>query len=74
MRNEPVTVEGTDLMAQCLQHETDHLDGMLYIDRLPKEDRKRALRDIRRSDWFLSGVQDAEPQPGTALPSAFGGA
>lgn len=74
LRNEPITVEGTGLMAQCLQHETDHLDGMLYIDRLPKEDRKRALRDIRRSDWFLTGGQEPQAQPGNALPSAFGGA
>lgn len=74
VRNEPVTVEGTGLMAQCLQHETDHLEGMLYIDRLPKKDRKRALRDIRHSDWFLSGPQDTESQSGTTLPSAFGGA
>ena len=74
VRNEPVTVEGADLMAQCLQHETDHLSGMLYIDRLPKEERKRALRDIRRSDWFLSGARETDSQAGTALPSAFGGA
>lgn len=72
LRNEPITVEGTGLMAQCLQHETDHLDGMLYIDRLSPEDRKRALRDIRHSDWFLPAEK---PTPTTAvrLPSAFGG-
>lgn len=72
VRNEPVTVEGTGLMAQCLQHETDHLDGMLYIDRLGPEDRKRALRDIRRSDWFLPAERTA-PTTSVRLPSAFGG-
>ncbi|GAB3743996.1 peptide deformylase [Nocardiopsis nanhaiensis] len=71
-RNEPVTVEGTGLMAQCLQHETDHLEGMLYIDRLGPEDRKRALRDIRRSDWFLP-AERAAPTTSVRLPSAFGG-
>ncbi|WP_026118829.1 peptide deformylase [Nocardiopsis salina] len=74
LRNEPITVEGTGLMAQCLQHETDHLDGVLYIDRLPKEERKRALRDIRRSDWFLTGDQGPRARSENALPSAFGGA
>ena len=72
LRNEPITVEGTGLMAQCLQHETDHLDGMLYIDRLSPEDRKRALRDIRHSDWFLPAEKPA-PTTTVRLPSAFGG-
>ncbi|MCD4549331.1 MULTISPECIES: peptide deformylase [unclassified Schaalia] len=43
----PVIVEGEELMARCLQHETDHLDGMIYIDRLDRATRKKALRDIR---------------------------
>jgi len=47
-----ITVEGTGLMARCLQHETDHLDGMLYIDRLPAASRRVAMREIRESDWF----------------------
>lgn len=72
LRNEPVTVEGTGLMARCLQHETDHLGGMVYIERLTPDLRKRALRDIRRSDWFMPAER---PQPpGVQLPSAFGGA
>ncbi|MEO7981595.1 MAG: peptide deformylase, partial [Sporichthyaceae bacterium] len=40
MHGEPVTVEGTDLLARCVQHETDHLDGILFIDRLDREQRK----------------------------------
>ncbi|MEV0594900.1 peptide deformylase [Nonomuraea cavernae] len=39
----PVTVEGTGMLARCLQHETDHLDGHLYIDRLPAKRRKQVL-------------------------------
>ena len=39
-------------MAQALQHETDHLDGKLYLDRLDPERRKRAMREVRESDWF----------------------
>lgn len=42
-----VTVEGTELMARCLQHEVDHLDGYLYIDRLEKSVRKKAMRTLR---------------------------
>lgn len=41
----PVTVTGTGLLARCLQHECDHLDGMLYVDRLPAKARRRVLRD-----------------------------
>ena len=39
----PVTVEGYGLLARCLQHETDHLDGLLFIDRLGKRARKKVL-------------------------------
>ncbi len=41
---EPVTVTGTGLLARCLQHEVDHLDGGLYIDRLSLLQRRRILR------------------------------
>lgn len=47
----PVVVEGDGLMGRCLQHETDHLEGMIYIDRLDRSTRKKALRDIRNSDF-----------------------
>ena len=49
---DPVTVEGSDLLARCVQHETDHLDGVLFIDKLTPEDRKAAMRRIRESEWF----------------------
>lgn len=47
-----ITLEGDGLMAQMLQHETDHLDGKVYIRRLEGETRKAAMRQIRHSDWF----------------------
>jgi len=47
-----VVLEGEGLLAQALQHETDHLDGMLYLSRLPAETRREAMRQIRESDWF----------------------
>jgi peptide deformylase len=44
---EPITVEGTGIMARCLQHECDHLDGMVYLDRLQKDARRAAMRELR---------------------------
>ncbi|WP_103351521.1 peptide deformylase [Amycolatopsis sp. CA-128772] len=52
VRNEPIEVEGEDVLAQCLQHETDHLDGVLYLDRLTAERKKSAMRAARDKDWF----------------------
>jgi peptide deformylase len=52
MYGEPITVEGTELLARCLQHETDHLDGIVFIDRMSPQDRKLAMKEIRESDWF----------------------
>jgi peptide deformylase len=49
---EPVLVEGSELLARAIQHETDHLDGVLFIDRLDTAARKAAMRAIRESDWF----------------------
>lgn len=47
-----VTVEGEGLLAQILQHECDHLEGKLYIDRLTPEERKAAMRALREQPWF----------------------
>jgi peptide deformylase len=48
----PVVLEGEGLLAQALQHETDHLDGMLFLSRLDPETRKVAMREVRESSWF----------------------
>jgi len=48
----PVELSGTGVMAQALQHETDHLDGLLYLDRLDKENRRAAMKEVRESAWF----------------------
>ncbi|WP_187976203.1 peptide deformylase [Mycetocola sp. JXN-3] len=48
----PITISGEGLLAQALQHETDHLNGMLYLDRLSKENRRKAMREVRESTWF----------------------
>ena len=48
-----VELEGSGLMAQMLQHECDHLDGLVYLDRLEDEERKAAMKNLRASDWFM---------------------
>ncbi len=47
-----IELQGEGLMAQALQHETDHLDGRLYIEGLDPELKKEAMRAIRGSAWF----------------------
>ena len=48
---DPVQLVGTGLMARCVQHETDHLDGILFIDRLDRAQRKAAMKAIREAEW-----------------------
>ena len=52
MYGDPVTVEGTALLARIWQHETDHLDGVLFVDRLDPDARKLAMKSIRESEWW----------------------
>lgn len=47
-----VVLEGEGLMAQALQHETDHLDGRLYIEGLDPEVKREAMRAVRQAEWF----------------------
>ena len=58
MHGEPVIVEGTELLARCLQHETDHLNGVLFIDRMKSDQRKVAMKEIRESEWFGVAAKD----------------
>ncbi|MDX3853508.1 peptide deformylase [Streptomyces sp. AK02-01A] len=48
---EPVRVDGSGFFARCLQHECDHLEGLVYPDRLTGWRRSRALRAARRAPW-----------------------
>lgn len=52
MYGDPVVISGSDLLARCLQHETDHLDGVLFIDRMDPAQRKLMMRAIREAEWF----------------------
>jgi peptide deformylase len=55
----PIVVRGTGYFARCLQHETDHLYGRLYIDRLSKRERKDALRQMAESTPRYETVPNA---------------
>lgn len=67
MWGEPVVLEGSGLLARCVQHETDHLNGVVFVDRLSAAQRKLAMREIRESDWF-----GADPPVVKVSPHDFG--
>ena len=54
----PVTVEAEDLLARVLQHEVDHLDGVLFVDRLEGPDRRQALAQLREQTLGLAPEGD----------------
>ena len=57
MYGDPVTIEGTMRLSRCIQHETDHLDGVLFVDRLDAETRKAAMKAIREASWMNATVK-----------------
>jgi peptide deformylase len=64
LSGEPVSIEAEGLLARIFQHETDHLNGTLYIDRLSEEDRRSALAEYR--DLELNAVRPrSQPAPPT---------
>ena len=66
MHGEPVTLAGSDLLARCVQHETDHLDGILFVDRLNPETRRRALAEIRDASRAAAALVRPRPSSGRA--------
>jgi peptide deformylase len=73
MYGDPVVIEGTEFLARALQHETDHLDGVLFIDRLSDEDRKAAMKEIRESEWFgVAAANGQDPIIKVSPHSTFG--
>jgi peptide deformylase len=63
MYGDPITVEGTATLSRCVQHETDHLDGVLFVDRLDAETRKAAMKAIREADWAGPGAPRIKVSP-----------
>ena len=68
---EPVTIEGSELLARCIQHETDHLDGVLFIDRMDREQRKLALKAIREATWSGQPAPTVRQSPHATFGQAF---
>ena len=48
----PIEIAGEGLLAQALQHETDHLDGRLYLEGLEPDIKREAMRAVRQAEWF----------------------
>lgn len=62
-RGNPLRIEGVGLFARCLLHETDHLDGRLYLDHLTPKERRRAMREMeaeRDETWARWDEHEAE--------------
>jgi peptide deformylase len=68
MWGEPVIIEGSQLLARAIQHETDHLDGIVFIDRLDVEGRKAAMKAIRESEWFGNPAPQVKISPHSITP------
>jgi len=64
----PITIEGEDLFARMLQHETGHLDGKLYLDSLVGRNARSAKRTVKSNGWGVPGLSWT---PGT-VPDPFG--
>ena len=73
MHGDPVVIEGTEFLARALQHETDHLDGILFIDKLSQQLRKAAMKEIRESEWFIMAAENNRPIEVKVSPHTFFG-
>jgi peptide deformylase len=65
VRGEPLTIEASGLEARVLQHEVDHLDGVLILDRAPRAQRRAALRALREGTTYSPSAEDAEGETAT---------
>ncbi len=68
---EPLVVEGTAKLARALQHETDHLDGILFVDRLDPLTRKAAMKAIREAEWAGGPVPTVKLSPHATFGQAL---
>jgi peptide deformylase len=64
VEGEPVRIEASGLEARVLQHEIDHLDGVLILDRAPREQRKAALRALREGGSYAPSAEEEEAVEG----------
>jgi peptide deformylase len=64
MHGDPLQIVGTGELTRCIQHETDHLDGVLFIDRMDQQRRRAALREILAADWTTPPTVKVSPHQG----------
>ena len=60
-RGDPVSLDARGLLARVCQHEIDHLEGVLFIDRLPEHLRKQAMRELRDQALGLASAAPTAP-------------
>jgi peptide deformylase len=70
VHGEPLMIEASGLEARVIQHEVDHLDGVLMLDRTEKEQRKGALRALREGGTYAPERPEEDEVEETAAPSA----
>ena len=76
VNGQAIEIEANELLARVFQHEIDHLDGVLYLQRLTKDLRKEAMSQIRQAEWFglpdtfTAGITSSEPRPKDATALA----
>ena len=63
MYGDPVVIEGTGYLSRAIQHETDHLDGVIFIDRLDKATAKLAKAALREAEWFGQPAPEIRASP-----------
>ena len=63
MFGDPVRIAGSELLSRCIQHEVDHLDGVLFVDRLDQETKKAAMKAIREAEWSGQPVPLVKESP-----------
>lgn len=64
---EPLMINGEDMLARAVYHEVDHLDGVLFIDRLDIATRKLAMKAVREADWANEPVPQIKLSPHSPL-------
>ncbi len=70
MYGEPIRLEGSGRLSMIIQHETDHLDGILFVDRLDPEHREAAVAAIREAEWSGGVVPEIRVSPHAPLRRA----
>ena len=71
VHGEPITITGSEYKARALQHETDHLDGVLFIDRLDRAQRKLAMKAVREAEWMGQPAPTVKVSPHSTFGKAL---